>query len=163
MSSGNRTDGVIIFAIPATVAASQLTGYSQRLFMAESVTQRVLARLREEMRTKKISQTDLETFSGLSQSSLSKLFHGKREMGLEDAAALAQGVGLAVTELVRDHGLEFCAEMTPTELRLLERLRQLDQPTRDAVLQLLDVKTNTRPQPRRALPAKTGRKRMSST
>jgi len=53
-------------------------------------------------------------------------------------------------ETVRDPGMEFCADMTPTELRMFERMRQLHPTVLDAIMTLLDVKGTTRAQERRA-------------
>jgi len=53
--------------------------------------------------------------------------------------------------------MEFCAEMTPTELRFLELLRSMTQPDRDAFFQLAGAKVKT--EQRRALPSKIVKKR----
>ena len=62
-------------------------------------------------------------------------------------------MGISLTELVRDHGLEFCAEMTPTELRALENLRRLPQADRDAYVHLLKARASALPD-RHARPLK---------
>jgi len=107
-------------------------------------------RVREEMERQKMSQREMSDLLKWSQSRVAKILTGRVELTLDDLEALCFAVGLSVTEAVRDHGMEFCAEMTPTELRILERMRQLPQPVTDSLLQLLDVKTNTRQQERRA-------------
>ena len=123
------------------------------------LSEQVRLRLREEMTRLDMSQRDAAGILGWSQSRVAHLLTGRVEMTVDDLAEFTQAVGIRPTEAVRDHGLEFCADMTPTELRFLERWRQLDQPTRDAVMQILDVKTKTRTQDRRALPTKAVRKR----
>jgi len=115
-----------------------------------SFAEQVRLRLREEMTRKKLSQRDIAGLTGWSQSKVAHQLTAHTEIKLDDLAAFCFAVGLSVTEVVRDHGLEFCAEMTPTELRILERVRQLEPPVLDAILTLLDVKTKTRPQLRRA-------------
>jgi hypothetical protein len=73
-------------------------------------------------------------------------------MSVDDLAEFAFILTIRPTEIIRDHGLEFCAEMTPTELRFLERLRQLPQTQKDAMMQLFHIESMTRPQERRAAP-----------
>lgn len=125
----------------------------------ETPSARMRARILREMRDRKLSQTDIAGFLEWTQPRVSKVLHGRVALVVEDLAALCFAVGLSLTEAVRDHGLEFCADMTPTELRFLERIRQLDQTSRDAIMQILDVKTKTRTQERRALPTKAVRKK----
>lgn len=146
-------------SITATVAAAEVTGYSLDAPMSPTHTQRVLTRFREEMTRLELTQTDVSTFSGLSQSKISKIMHGVLELGLEDAGKLCAAVGLSLTEAVRDRGMEFCAEMTPTEMRFLELLRSMTQADRDAFFQLAGAKVKT--EPRRALPSKVAKKRSS--
>jgi transcriptional regulator with XRE-family HTH domain len=107
-------------------------------------------RLREEIERQKLSQREVADLLKWSQSRVAKLLTGRVEMGINDLEALCFAVGLSPVECLRDRGLEFCADMTPTELRILERLRQLSPPLRDAFVQLLDHKTHTREEPRRA-------------
>lgn len=121
--------------------------------MTHRLEGQVRLRLREEMARKKISQRDLAGQLDWSQSRLAKVLTGRVEMGVGDLEELCFALNVAATEAVRDHGLEFCAEMTPTELRVLERLRQITPTMLDAVMVLLDVKTKTRIQERRAAPA----------
>jgi transcriptional regulator with XRE-family HTH domain len=110
--------------------------------------EQVRLRIREEMTRKNLSQRDLSGIlggpgKGWSQSRVGKLLTGRVLMGVADMESLCFAVGLSVVEAVRDHGLEFLAEMTPTELRTLERIKQLDDVTRDAYLRILDVKVRT--------------------
>lgn len=112
----------------------------------------VRLRLREEMARKDMSQRDVAGILGWSQSRVAHILTGRVEMSVDDLAEFSIGLGLQPTEVVRDHGLEFCAEMTPTELRFLERLRQLPQADQDAVMRVLGVATTTRSQDRRAAP-----------
>ena len=107
--------------------------------------EQVRLRIREEMTRKNLSQRDLSGLLGgpskhWSQSRVGKILTGRVQMGVADMEALCFAVGLSVVEAVRDHGLEFLAEMTPLELRMLERIKHLDEATRDAYLHILDVK-----------------------
>jgi len=114
-----------------------------------TLSEAVRVRLREEMTRRKLSQRDVAALLDWSQSKVAHQLTGRVEMSIDDLAAFCFALGIAVTEAVRDHGLEFCAEMTPTELRILERIRQVPHVV-DAIMTLLDVKTKTRPQDRTA-------------
>ena len=122
--------------------------------MAETASDRARARLRSEMERRHLNQTDVANLLEWTQSKISKVLNGKTGLDVDDLSALCFAVGIQLTEAVRDHGLEFCAEMTPTELRILERIRQLPQPVLDAVMTLLNVPTTTRREDRRATPKK---------
>lgn len=111
-------------------------------------------RVREEMERKKLSQREVADLLVWSQSRIAKILTGRVELTVDTLEALCFAVGLSLTEAVRDHGMEFCAEMTPTELRILERIRQLPKPVLDAVMTLLQVQANTRLEDRRAGPLK---------
>lgn len=127
--------------------------------MIEKLSDRARKRVREELDRRGVVQRDIAGQTKWSQAKVAQKLTGRTPWTLDELDTLCFIAGVAPSEAVRDQGLEFCAEMTPTELRLLERIRQLDQSTRDAIMQLLDVKTKTRTQERRALPAKAVRKR----
>lgn len=118
--------------------------------MAETLSVRARARIRDEMVRRDLNQRDMANLLEWKESRMSKILNGRTEIGLEELDALAFAVGLRPTELVRDHGLEFCAEMTPTELRVLERIRQLRPDQLDALMTMLAVTLSTRKQERRA-------------
>lgn len=123
------------------------------------LSEQVRLRLREEMARGDVSQRDMAGILGWSQSKVAHILNGRVELNIDDLAEFCFGVGIAPTEAVRDRGLEFCAEMTPTELRILERIRQLQPNVLDAVMTLIDVKAKTHQQERRALPSKIVKKR----
>jgi len=104
-------------------------------------------RVRDRLKTEKaklgLSEQDLANWMQWSKPKVAQKLGGRTEITLNELDALCSALSVAPTEAVRDRGLEFCAEMTPTELRILERLRTLDAPTRDAILLLLDVKTKS--------------------
>lgn len=116
------------------------------------LSEQVRERIRDEMTRTKMSQRDLAGIVGWTQSRVAHILTGHVEMKVDDLSAMAFGLGLSATELVRDRGMEFCAEMTPTELRMLERVRQLPKPVLDAVMTILQVAPNTRMEERRAAP-----------
>lgn len=95
-----------------------------------TTSQRVRDRLREELKARDITQRELadalskQTREFWTQSKVAKVLGGHVELKVDDADAIAKVAGIFLTEAVRDRGLEFYAEMTPTELRILERLRQ---------------------------------------
>jgi transcriptional regulator with XRE-family HTH domain len=104
--------------------------------MLERVSVRARERLRAEMRRREISQTALAARIGWTQSRLSKVLGKPTDLGVDDLAVLCAGVGLRLTETVRDQDLEFCAELTPSELRLVEYLRQRPPDYLDAILKV---------------------------
>lgn len=114
--------------------------------------------LREVMAKKDMSQRDVAGIVGWSQSKVAHILNGRVELNVDDLSEFCFGVGLSLTEAVRDRGMEFCAEMTPTEMRFLELLRSMTQADRDAFFQLAGAKVKT--EPRRALPAKAVKKRL---
>lgn len=134
---------------PNPLQDNKLTVYTAPA-MTESASERARIRIREEMARKKMSQRDVAGILDWSQSRVSKNLNARIELGLDDLASLSFAVGLQLTEAVRDHGLEFCAEMTPTELRVLERIRQLRPDQLDALMTMLAVTLSTRKQERRA-------------
>lgn len=94
------------------------------LASVESVARLALQRVREEMTALNLSQRDLADRLHMNQSRIAKILCERVELRLNDLAALARAVNLPLTEVVRDRGLEFVTEMTPTELRIFERLRK---------------------------------------
>jgi len=100
-----------------------------------------LLRIREEMFRKGLNQRDLADQLEWSQSKLGKILNGKTNLTVNDLAAICYMVGLRPAEAVRDHGFEFVADMTATELRLHQRLKQHPN-AGDAIMALLD---NRRP------------------
>jgi transcriptional regulator with XRE-family HTH domain len=107
---------------------------------AVDFSQRVRDRLRDEKAARKLSEREIADLLQWTQSRVAQKLSGRTPITLNELEALCFALSLSPSEAVRDRGLEFCAEMTPTELRLLERLRKLEPATRDAILLLLDVK-----------------------
>jgi len=107
--------------------------------MAERPSDRARVRIRLEIARKHLNQTQLAELIGWNTSRLSKALNG-RYLDVDDLADICFGLGLSVVEVVRDHGMEFCADMTPSELRFLELLRRLDHTTRDAFMHFIGVK-----------------------
>jgi hypothetical protein len=64
-------------------------------------------------------------------------------MTVEDLGALCFALDLHPSEAVRDQGLEFLAEMTPTELRVLMAIREATPMMRDGILQVFGVRSTT--------------------
>ncbi len=112
----------------------QLVPYAVRMSPAENA----ISRIRDEMRTRQLSQRDIAERLKCSQGRIAKILNARVNLRVQDLGELAQAVGITLTEAVRDRGLEFYAEMTPTEVRVLERLRQRPD-TLHAVMTLLDV------------------------
>jgi len=102
-------------------------------------------RIREALAAEHISQRDIGSALGCSQSCVGKILTGRTALSVDDVEKLCQLVHLSPVEAFRDPGLEFVADMTPTELRILERFRQLPATTKAAILELLNVKAPTGP------------------
>lgn len=102
-----------------------------------SVRQRII----DEMRKLNISQRDMAGQLEWSQSRVAKILKGRVEMGISDLEAMCFIVGISKVEAVRDRGMEFCADLTPTELRLIEKLRKKPKALA-AVMDLLDIETS---------------------
>lgn len=107
--------------------------------------EQVIARIREAQQKQGLSQQDIADLIGWTQSRVAQKLTRRSPTTLEELEALCFAVGLSKVEAVRDHGLEFAAEMTPSELRILERLRQLPGWGRDAILALLRLAELTAP------------------
>lgn len=111
---------------------------------AMTVSDRVRQRLKDAMADLDMSQRELsevlssQTQETWSQSRVLKVLNGHVELRVEDVNAIAGVVGISLCEAVRDPGMEFYAEMTPTELRLFQVLRR--KPSQlDAMMTLLGV------------------------
>jgi transcriptional regulator with XRE-family HTH domain len=92
--------------------------------MADPASRRACERIRAEMQRLTLNQADLAGIIGWTQSKVSKVLNGETVLTVDDLEALCFGVHVRISEAVRDHGLEFCAEMTPKELRLLDELHR---------------------------------------
>lgn len=112
--------------------------------MPPALADRVLDTLKAEMRARRLSQEHLaerlseRTGVYWSQSGLGKKLNGVNGMTLADLASICSAIGMSLLEAVRDRGLEFAAEMTPTEVRVLEELRRRPERSR-ALLVLLSI------------------------
>lgn len=106
----------------------------------QTLSERVRDRVREEMKRQKMSQRDIAGLLRWSQSRVAHILTGRVEMGVQDLEGFGFALGLSLPELVRDRGMEFCAEMTPTEFRFHERVRALTQEQRDAILTVVGIK-----------------------
>lgn len=115
---------------------------------------RVRDRLRTEKAARKLSERDIAGLLQWSQPKVAQKLSGRTPMTLNEFEALCFALSLSPTEAVRDQGLEFCAEMTPTELRALEGLRRLPMNTRDAILHLIDARLRSALPERFARPMK---------
>lgn len=129
---------------------------------------RARLRLREEMLARDVSQRDLadamtkRSDELWSQSRVGKVLTGKVETRLDDIALMAECLGLTVSEVVRDRGLEFYAEMAPSEVRIIEGLRRLPQFV-SPLLQLLTMHGSKVPKPPVAGRRGPGRPKLSES
>lgn len=109
-----------------------------------TLNDRIRERLKEEKARRHLSERDIGQLINWSQSKVAQKFSGRTPITCDELEALCFALSIAPTEAVRDHGVEFCAEMTPMELRYLERLRQLPPETRNALMGLLGLERSTR-------------------
>ena len=113
-----------------------------------SLAESARLRIREEMDRKGITTREVADLLEWSQGKVGHLLTGYTELGVDDLGALCFAVGISPVEAVRDRGTQFCAEMTPMQLRVHERIKQMK--AEDALWYLLEVKSHTAPQGRRA-------------
>jgi transcriptional regulator with XRE-family HTH domain len=105
----------------------------------DALSDRVRLRLRHEMAQKRLSQRDIAGILNWSQSRVAHLLTGRVAMTVDDLNHLAFAVSLSPLELVRDQGLEFVADLTPSELRAVQALRAKPEKERDAFFTVLQV------------------------
>ncbi len=117
--------------------------------VTDDLARRVVQRLKEEKATRKMSERDLAGILQWSQSKITQKLGGRTPITLQELEALCFALGLQPTEVVRDRGYEFCAELTPSELRFLERLRRLPRPVVDSLMVLLKVPESGEEGPRK--------------
>lgn len=121
---------------------------------------RARRRLREEMERLHLNQTDVAGRLQWGQSRVSKLLNGRMDLAVDDLDALCFALGLRLTEAVRDHGLEFCAEMTPSELRFLQAFRTFTPEQQEVLRTILDVRIRSRSEARGATKPKPSIKKI---
>lgn len=111
----------------------------------QTASDRVRALLKDELRARSISQRELaeklEHLTGeqWTQGRVGKVLNGDVELKVDDLDYISRAIGIFLSEAVRDRGLEFYAEMTPTELRLLSIYRRKSQPFKEAIQTLHDM------------------------
>lgn len=110
---------------------------------AVPLNDRVRQRLKEEKTRRHLSERDLAGLLNWSQSRIAQKFGGRTPITLDELEALCFALSIQPTEAVRDRGVEFCAELAPTELRFLEVLRSLDATTRDGLYALLHIRSGS--------------------
>lgn len=115
------------------------------------LSEELRTRIREELAKQKLSARAAAKLLEWHPSRVYHVLDGTVEMGVDDLEAFAFVLQLRPTELVRDRGLEFVAEMTPTDFRIHEKIRALTPEQRDALMTMLHVAA---PPARRALPVK---------
>lgn len=127
----------------------QEDGLSASVLTVPRLSEEVRNRIREELGKRKWSFRHAARLLDWNASSVYHLMDGTVEFRVDDVEAFGTILQMRPTELVRDRGLEFVADMTPTELRLFERIRALDPKQRDAIMTVLHIAA---PEARRALP-----------
>lgn len=121
-----------------------------------SLNERTRQRLRDAKGTEKLSVRDIAGIVKWPPSRVAQKFSGRTPITLDELETLCFALGIQPTEAVRDRGLEFVAEMTPTELRLLELIRRLPKPAYDGLLHFMQVNPKLDAEPRGATPKRDG-------
>ena len=111
-----------------------------------TLNDRVRERLKDEKALKKFSERDMAAWLQWSQPKVAQKLGGRTDITLNELEALCSVLGIPPSEAVRDRGLEFCAELTPTELRHLETLRNMAPADREAFLHLAGTKKAVGPE-----------------
>lgn len=95
--------------------------------------------MKDRKRELKLSEADIAEFCGWHKSKVAHKLAGRTDITLEELELLCGAMKLPISEAVRDRGLEFYAEVTPTELRLIETWRMMPEPIRGSFLLLMNV------------------------
>ncbi len=106
----------------------------------DDLNTRVRFRLREEKARKSLTDRDIADSLGWSQARVTQKLTGRTPITLQDLEALCLAIGLSPLETLRDRGLDFVAELTPTEFRMLERIRAATPEFRIALQTLIEAR-----------------------
>lgn len=105
-----------------------------------ALNDRVRARLKERKQELGLSEADVAEFAGgWHKSKVAHKLAGRTDITLQELEALCQALKLSVSEVVRVRGLEFLAEMTPTQLHRHEKINSLPLNIIEALDTLLNV------------------------
>lgn len=94
------------------------------------LSERLRAEVRDALAHRKISQREaadratLRTGEQWSQGKVWKILNGTVELGVEELAVLAEVAGINLVELFREKGRDLLADLTPTELAIVQALRE---------------------------------------
>jgi hypothetical protein len=108
-----------------------------------TVSQRVRARVRDELAHRRISQRlaaerlSQNTGELWSHSKVQKILTGEVELKVDDLAAFARVLNLSLADLMREPGREFVADLTPSELKVLEAIRDMSPRRLAAFLEII--------------------------
>lgn len=125
---------------------------------------RVRGRLRDELTERGMSQRDLaeklthETGESWTQSRVGKVLNGDVELKIDDVEVISKALGIFLSEAVRDRGLEFYAELTPTEMRMFTIYKQRPGLFQMAIQALHGLQPIPLPNPKTSTPVAKRRK-----
>lgn len=88
-----------------------------------SAADRVRERMRDWMETTGLDQRTFAEALGKSQVWLQKVLKGENHVRLRDLDQVAHAMRTSAAELVRDESARYTLECSPSEVRLVERLR----------------------------------------
>ena len=116
---------------------------TQMEVMPLTFVERVRALVRDELAHRHISQRvaaeRLAQYTGepWSQSKVHKILTGQVEFSLADLAAFARILDLSIPQITREPGREFVGDLTPSEFKALEALREMSPRRLAAILEII--------------------------
>lgn len=120
------------------------TASKRPITYVDDIVRRARLRLRDEMRARHLTQTQVAERLSCSQTQIARWLAGRRSISFLDMLRFADAVGLSFMEIVRDPKREFVADLTPAEVRLLSRLNRRPEMLQ-AVMALLDLSDPPKP------------------
>ncbi len=113
-------------------------------YKSVKASDRARDRLKDEVARQGVSQRDLakrlqkrDPSDDWTQGRVAKILNGKVKLTVDAAELFAEELGVPVAELFRERGREWSADLSPSELALVERYRSLPSTAQSAATVLL--------------------------
>lgn len=112
---------------------------TRRALIDTPVTRRVVARLRQALEEYDLSHQDVADLlqHDWTRDKVTQKLNRISPITIDELDQLAFAARISTVEAIRDHGYEFCAEMTPLELQIWKKLRELPVEVSQSLLLLL--------------------------
>lgn len=101
------------------------------------LNKRVVARLRDELHRRGKTYPEIAEYLGWGVTKVAFKFTGRTPLTLNELEQLCFAIGLQPTEAVREQGLEYVANMSPTELYVHQQYQLAPKPIAEAIVQIL--------------------------